>query len=63
MVEKIFMFFVVGIWLLAVVGGVIYFLMFIFALLGEVKGFDSLLVIFLTVLFLASAYGMVMKRM
>ena len=57
------MFFVVGIWLLAVVGGIIYFLMFIFALLTEVEGFDSLLVIFLTVLFLASAYGMVLKRM
>ena len=57
------MFFVVGIWLLAVVGGVIYFLMFIFALLAEVKGFDSILVIFLAVLFLASAYGMVLKRM
>ena len=63
MVEKIFMFFVVGIWLLAVVGGVIYFLIFILNLLTEVKGFDSILVIFLTVLFLASAYGMVLKRM
>ena len=60
--EKILKWFLYGIFGCGIIFGFIYFMIFVFSLLAEVKGFGALVILFGTIFVLAGVFN-VLKRM
>ena len=60
--EKILKWFLYGIFGFGIIFGLIYFLLIVFSLLAEVKGFGALVILFGTIFVLAGVFN-VLKRM
>lgn len=60
--EKILKWFVYGIFGFGIIFGLIYFLIFVFSLLAEVKGWPALVIIFTAIICLLSVFN-VLKRL